>query len=156
MLFAGVKTTDAQGLTDISLGIPIYCQRRSAGNRSDCNTLRVTNKQRVASRGVEKTGLTSAQIEGVEKIYREAERKENYPDRIYRKVRERPLLIVHLLAIGNEREDLSGQKPTVAWSISFPRTAMEEMRVEYVVNTTWWKENYRDELDDEEMAGDDV
>lgn len=156
VLFAGVKTPDAQGLTDISLGIPIYCQRRSAGNRSDCNTLRVTNKQRVASRGVEKTGLTSAQIEGVEKIYKEAEGKENYPDRIYRKVRERPLLIVHLLAIGNEREDLSGQKPTVAWSISFPRTAMEEMRVEYVVNTTWWKENYRDELDDDEMAGDDV
>jgi hypothetical protein len=33
---------------------------------------------------------------------------------------------------------------------------MEEVRVEYVVNTTWWKENYRDELDDDEMAGDDV
>jgi hypothetical protein len=156
VLFTSVKTPDAQGLTDISLGIPIYCQRRSAGNRSDCNTLRVTNKQRVASRGVEKTGLTSVQIEGVEKTYRESEGKENYPDRIYRKVRERPLLIVHLLAIGNENEDLSAQKPTVAWSISFPRTAMEEMRVEYVVNTTWWKENYRDELDDDEMAGDDV
>lgn len=156
VLFAGVKTPDAQGLTDVSLGIPIYCQRRSAGNRSDCNTLRVTNKQRVASRGVERTGLTPAQIEGVEKAYREAEGKENYPDRIYRRMRERPLLIVHLLAIGNEHEDLSGQKPTVAWSISFPRTAMEEMRVEYVVNTTWWKENYRDELDDDEMAGDDV
>lgn len=156
VLFTSVKTPDAQGLTDISLGIPIYCQRRSAGNRSDCNTLRVTNKQRVASRGVEKTGLTSMQIEGVEKTYRESEGKENYPDRIYRKVRERPLLIVHHLAIGNENEDLSAQKPTVAWSISFPRTAMEEMRVEYVVNTTWWKENYRDELDDDEMAGDDV
>lgn len=156
VLFTSVKTPDAQGLTDISLGIPIYCQRRSAGNRSDCNTLRVTNKQRVASRGVEKTGLTSVQIEGVEKTYRESEGKENYPDRIYRKVRERPLLIVHHLAIGNENEDLSAQKPTVAWSISFPRTAMEEMRVEYVVNTTWWKENYRDELDDDEMAGDDV
>jgi len=156
VLFAGVKNPDAQGLTDVSLGIPIYCQRRSAGNRSDCNTLRVTNKQRVASRGVEKTGLTPAQIEGVEKAYREAEGKENYPDRIYRRMRERPLLIVHLLAIGSEHEDLSGQKPTVAWSISFPRTAMEEMRVEYVVNTTWWKENYRDELEDDEMAGDDV
>lgn len=156
VLFAGVKNPDAQGLTDVSLGIPIYCQRRSAGNRSDCNTLRVTNKQRVASRGVEKTGLTPAQIADVEKAYREAEGKENYPDRIYRRMRKRPLLIVHLLAIGNEHEDLSGQKPTVAWSISFPRTAMEEMRVEYVVNTTWWKENYRDELDDDEMAGDDV
>lgn len=155
VLFAGVKKPDAQGLTDISLGIPIFCQRRSPGNRSDCNTLRVTNKQRVASRGAEKTGLTPAQIKDVETAYREAEGKENYPDRIYRKVRERPLLIVHLLAIGAEHEDLSGQKPAVAWSISFPRTAMEEKRVEYVVNTTWWKENYRDELDDDEIAGDD-
>lgn len=155
VLFAGVKKPDAQGLTDISLGIPIYCQRRSAGTRSDCNTLRVTNKQRVASRGVEKTGLTPSQIESVEKAYLEVEGKENYPDRIYRKVRERPLLIVHLLAIGDEHEDLSDQKPVVAWSISFPRTEMEEKLVEYVVNTTWWKENYRDELDDDEMEGDD-
>ena len=42
----------------------------------------------------------------------------------------------------------------VAWSISFPRTEMEEKKVEYVVNTTWWKENYRDDFDEEDMAGD--
>ena len=32
---------------------------------------------------------------------------------------------------------------------------MEEKRVDYVVNTTWWRENYSDELDEEDMAGDD-
>lgn len=154
VLFASLKQPDAKGLTDKSLGVAIHCQRRSAGRQSDRNTLRVTNKQRVASRGTEKTGLTPGQIVIAETAYRKTEGKENYPDRIYRRVRERPLLIVHLLAIGTEDEDLGDTQPIVAWSISFPRTTMEEKRVEYVVNTTWWKENYNDEIDDDEMVGD--
>jgi hypothetical protein len=43
----------------------------------------------------------------------------------------------------------------VAWSISFPETEMGERRVEYVVNTTWLQENYRDDVDEEEMGGDE-
>jgi hypothetical protein len=65
------------------------------------------------------------------------------------------LLIVHLLAIGEAEADLSKERPVVAWSISFPRTSLEEDRVEYVVNTTWLRENYRDEVDEDEMGGDD-
>jgi DNA (cytosine-5)-methyltransferase 1 len=79
----------------------------------------------------------------------------NYPDRIYRERRTRPLLIVHLLAIGEAEADLSKERPVVAWSISFPRTNLEEDRVEYVVNTTWLRENYREEIDEDEMGGDD-
>jgi hypothetical protein len=60
-----------------------------------------------------------------------------------------------MLAIGEEGEDLSGQQPTAAWSISFPATARDEEKVEYVVNTTWMRENFRDDLDEEEMGGDD-
>lgn len=160
VLFTSVRDVDEKGLRDQSLGIPINCQRRMEGGKlSDnirTNTLPVTNKQRVASRGIEKTGLTEAQKNTAEQEYKCQHGKENYPDNIYRKVRERPLLILHLLSIGQDGEDLSDQQPTVAWSISFPETKMEEKRVEYVVNTTWWKENYRDELDDDEMAGDDV
>lgn len=154
VLFASLRQGDPKGSTDTSLGMPIHCQRRSEGRQSDRNTLRVTNKQRVASRGVEKAGLSPEQIANAEAAYRLAEKSDNYPDRIYRKVRERPLLIVHLLTIGQEGEDVSAQHPVVAWSISFPRTEMEEKKVEYVVNTTWWKENYRDDFDEEDMAGD--
>ena len=32
----------------------------------------------------------------------------------------RPLLVIHLLAIGKEEDDLSRNTPVVAWSISFP------------------------------------
>jgi len=155
VLFASLRQGDSSGLTDTSLGFPIHCQRRSEGTRSDRDTLRVTNKQRVASRGAEKAGLTPTEIAAAEAAYRASTGKDNYPDRIYRKVRTQPLLIVHLLVIGKDDEDLSGKSPVVAWSISFPKTELEEKKVEYVVNTTWWKEHYGDDLDDEEMEGDE-
>lgn len=155
VLFASLKQGGAQGRTDSSLGFPIHCQRRSEGRRNDPDTLRITNKQRVASRGAEKAGLTSKEIAAAEAEYRARTGKDNYPDRIYRRVRTRPLLIIHLLVIGKDAEDLSGQSPVVAWSISFPRTKLAEKKVEYVVNTTWWKEHYGDDLDDEELEGDE-
>jgi hypothetical protein len=46
-------------------------------------------------------------------------------------------------------------KPVVAYSISFPAPTGDEEKIEYVVNTTWLRENYRGDLDDDEMAGDD-
>jgi hypothetical protein len=156
VLFASVRNPDPEGVTDSSLGIEVHCQRRRPGDRSvRGSTLLVTNKQRVASRGAEKAGLSQDQIEAAQEAWRELKGTTNYPDRIYREVRDRPLLIVHQLVIGLENEDLSGQTPVVAWSISFPATAMEEKRVEYVVNTTWWNRNYAAELDDEDMAGDE-
>lgn len=160
VLFAGIERRDANSLVDSSLGFEIVCQRRAEGKASDSATLRVTNKQRVASRGVEKAGLTEDQVEQAQQDYRDShpERGDgrwNYPDRIYREARIRPLLIVHLLAIGEDNDDLSAQTPVVAWSISFPGTETQEEKVEYVVNTTWIRENFRDDLDEEEMSGDD-
>lgn len=162
VLFTSLAGSDERGIKDSRLvGLPINCQRRSPGKLSDAATLRVTNKQRVASRGVEKTGLTESQVSKAEAKFREEEgaageeRPLNYPDRIYRAQRDRPLLIIHLLGIGSEGIDLSAEQPVVAYSISFPETTTAEKRVEYVVNTTWLRENYRDDLDEDEMAGDD-
>lgn len=164
VLFASLKKREDKGLSDVSLGITINCPRRGEGDRSrnDPTTLRVTNKQRVASRGVEKTGLTDEQVEEAEREYRERDDAKpakdggwNYPDRIYRAMRDRPLLIVHMLAIGREDDDLRQTEPVVAWSISFPGTALEEKKVTYVVNTTWVRENFSEDLEEEEMGGDD-
>jgi hypothetical protein len=158
VLVTSVRALDENGLRDESLGVVINCQRRMEGGTEADNIrtgkLPVTNKQRVASRGVEKTGLTPEQITAAEQDFFRHHGKENYPDNIYRRVRERPLFILHLLAIGKDGEDLSGQRPTVAWSISFPETRTQEKLVEYVVNTTWWRENYRDEMDDDDAGGD--
>jgi len=162
VLFASLAQSDEKGITTDRdyVGVRINCQRRSPGRRSDKTTLMITNKQRVASRGVERTGLTSEQIEEAQREFRNSEgvtdegRAMNYPDLIYRRKRKRPLLIVHLLAIGDDKTDLSATEPVAAYSISFPETEKEEQRVEYLVNTTWLRENYRDDLDEAEMAGD--
>ena len=160
VLFAGVKKRSSRSLVDNSLGFELVCQRRAAGKQSIKNqTLLVTNKQRVASRGMEKIGLDKAQINVAERQYREKENKTgvgniNYPDLAYRKFRTYPLLIVHLLAIGEDGEDLSNEKPIVAWSMSFPESKGEEKRVEYVANTTWFRENYGHE-DEDEASGDE-
>lgn len=151
--------SDKDALLDDSLGLRIGCQRRTAGTRSDAETLRITNKSRVASRGVERAGLSTMAIMEAEADYRHAQGKGpderlNYPDHIYRERRERPLLIIHLLNVQDSTGKSIHAKPVVAWSISFPRTSRPEKTVEYVVTTTWLKEN-SPQADDDEMLSDE-
>ena len=152
-------------LADDSLGIRIRCQRRTEGRRSDTGTLLVGNRQRVSSRGVEQTGLSEAERLRAEELYRSKLAREgrladgqtlNFPDWTYRAQRVRPLLVIHLLDIRTRAGEPAVDQPVVAWSISFPNTSREERRVEYVVNTTWLRERYGDELEEEEMRGDDA
>ena len=156
VLFAGVQRRTKTSLFDHSLGFELVCQRRSPGKRSDSSMLMVTNKQRVSSRGITKVGLTKAEVEAAESEYRARRTStpdsvKNYPDRIYGRVRTKPLLVIHLLAIGKEGEDLSTTSPVAAWSISFPGTSLAERTVEYVVNTTWYREHFGDDdADDDE------
>ncbi|WP_111748841.1 Z1 domain-containing protein [Salinisphaera orenii] len=162
IFFPGLSNASANSLIDQSLGIQIVCQRRAEGDqRSDDHTLYITNKARVSSRGVEAVGLSDNEREQAKKNFREETSppresdRLNYPDRVYRAVRKRPLLIVHLLAIGKDGEDLSGAEPVVAWSISFPETELKEKKTEYVVNTTWFRERFGAEEAEEEIGGDD-
>ena len=161
VFFPGLQQAKKNSLVDSSLGFELVCQRRIAGRRrSDDRTLYITEKQRVSSRGIEKVGLSPNEIRKVEFEYRNqvdpqnTGKSLNYPDRIYRRVRKRPLLVVHLLAIGEKDEDLRNSKPVIAWSISFPQTGLEEERVEYLVNTTWFSEHFREEEDEEDAGGD--
>ena len=156
ILFPGITQEPPEALIDSSLGFDLICQRRAAGSRSDDTTLMVTSRQRVSSRGVERIGLTDEEVRSAEEEYHQQyPNRKNYPDWIYRRVRTKPLLVVHLLAIGKKEEDLSKERPVVAWSISFPKTLREERKVEYVVNTTWYQEHYGDEDDDETAADED-
>ena len=143
-------------LEDSSLGFPLICQRRAPGPRSDDATLMVTSRQRVSSRGIEKTGLTEQEVRFAEENDRlRNPNRRNHPDWIYREIRTRPLFVVHMLAIGEEGDDLSEHPPVVAWSISFPTSHREERKVEYVVNTTWYQEHYGGEDDSESGEDDD-
>lgn len=152
VLFAGVgKNLEATDLVDWSLGFPLTCQRRSRGGKSvPGKKLLVSDKRRVASRGVERAGLTVEEIQSAQQEYEatwmaknpgnKSGKRPNFPDKIYREKRQHPLLIIHLLAIGSKDEDLSKTRPVVAWSISFPRTARAEKEVQYVVGSVWRRE----------------
>ena len=163
VLFSSVGERDGT-VTDESLGVTIRCQRRTAGKRSDSGTLLASSRQRISTRGIERTGLSRAQRAAAEEAYRSGLARDgrlvegrplNFPDWAYRAQRTRPLLVIHLLDIRTEARERATSEPVVAWSISFPRTGREESRVEYVVNTTWLREHYGDDLEEEEMVGDD-
>lgn len=159
VLFAGVGKSGKRSLIWQLPGISVVCQRRGLG-RTDAKgrVVSFAAKRRVATRGIEKVGLRRSQRRRAEADYRDektargrGDRKTwNYPDRIYRAVRTRPLLAIHLLAIGEADEDLSGETPVVAWSISFPKTVGPEESVEYVVNSTWFRDHVGDDDSDDD------
>ncbi|MCY4300238.1 MAG: Z1 domain-containing protein [Aestuariivita sp.] len=161
VFFPSLQRSTETSLVDNSLGFKIVCQRRGAGGRSDAKTLHITDKQRVSSRGIERVGLSESEIKTAKRNYRNennpprSDERLNYPDLIYRRIRKRPLIVIHFLAIGKKEEDLSDSTPVVAWSISFPHTSFEEKKAEYVVNTTWFRERFQEE-DEDEAEGDDV
>ena len=68
VLFASVSRDT--NVADTSLGRRILRQRRTEGSRSDARTLLVGNRQRVSSRGIERTGLTNEQRLIAEEEYR--------------------------------------------------------------------------------------
>ena len=151
VLFAGVKRETTKSLITELLGFRLVCQRREDGRPEDESMVMVTKKQRVASRGVERIGLTPEQRETARAKYRQSNPGvDNFPDRIYRAERTKPLLIVHLLAIGDEDEDLSNELPFVAWSLSLPKTSRPEQTVAYAVNRTWLQEQYGDDDTDDD------
>ena len=157
VFFLSLKES-GQKFLDKSMGFGIYCQVRKRGKRMD--GLHIGNKRRVSSRGVEAVGLTEEEISIAEAEYKGQSNKTNeddinYPDRVFRWKRKYPLLIIHLLTIKNGEDQQACDFPFIAWSISFPRAKKEEIKVVYHVNTTWMKERYRGEAEEDEAGGDD-
>ena len=162
ILFASVGERGGN-VTDNSLGRTIRCQQRGAGEKSDTRTLLIGTRQRVSTRGIERTALPPDQRALAEREHQENLERDGrltngriqYPDWVYRKMRTRPLLMIHLIDIDTRGQGDPLTQPVVAWGISFPATDKEEKRVAYVVNTTWIRENFRDDVDEDEMQGDD-
>ena len=148
----GVKNSDKEQLHGIAVG----CQDRSAGTRSEqiSDCIIVGKKARVGSARDEKEGLSQREIDKAEQLFKEEPepKANNITGHYYRKVRARPLLIIHLLNIFYEPK--SGQKPDhkgiVAYGISFPKSRVKDSPVQYVVNTTWWKTEYGYDLEGDE------
>jgi len=121
-------------------------------------------RSRVASRGVERTGLSDSEIELAEAAFRKDgnlsdDAQVNYPDRIYRQQRERPLFILFNLAIKSEDLDAAARakvpvESVVAWGISFPVSERPDQKVEYILNTTKLRELFGEDDSDEDPQDD--
>jgi hypothetical protein len=158
----------AKGLPDHTLGMPIVPATRYV----DLHDLQHEfmsfsgKRMRVASRGIEKAGVDPARAVAAEARYREEKAKAdgervNYPDSIYRRVRDRGLFILHFVqakapdGMDDAKEAyLLPPDPVVAWGISLPVSSRPAERVEYVVNTVRYQELFgeEDEDDDQEAA----
>jgi hypothetical protein len=146
-------------------------QTRSAGRPSNATAVRISSKQRVASRGVEKVGVSPDAAAEAERAYEnekitEGDTKfsQNFPDRIYREVRDKPLLLIHVVQLlhpqGDEGPKLTlPETPVIAWGASFPPAppGEPEERVEFMVNRTWITEHLStDDTDEEDIDDEDV
>ncbi len=91
------------------------------------------SKDRVASRGDEKIGLIDIQIEEAKNLAKESDSDKNPSDLHYRSIRKKPLLMIHTLNLGSERER---QKNVPAFGISFPPGDYSKV-VSVVANPIW-------------------
>lgn len=120
------------------------------------------SKARLASRGIERAGLSTAQIKRAEHLYLEekklaADTAPNFPDRIYRAERERPLFILFNIRVKMEETGIDDTPvlpkiPVVGWGMSFPVSEMPDEKVEYILNTTKLREMFGDDDTDEDMS----
>jgi len=105
---------------------------------------------RVGGRGQVKAGMSIEETNAAEKSW---DKTSDIPDRHYIKHRVRPLLMLHVLDVWDKEKDKEKVNPpsapsVIAWGIAFPKSGYETTEVTYVVNTTWWAENYGTTEDD--------
>lgn len=160
VLISGKQTGEIESL---ALGKPIYPIQRSISTK-DLRKGIISiggSKRRVSSKGIEKAGVDTISIKKAEEDYLTKKKGSNFPDKIYREKRIKPLLIIHLIDLNLKNKstgDLEefaflSNSPVVAWSISLPKSSTPDEKVEYVVNTTRFIEIFgEEELGDEEEA----
>lgn len=91
--------------------------------------------------------MTSEECKQAEDDFRNAPGNESksIPDWAYRAKRQRPLLMLHVLDIEDKDNNMTDQD-VIAWGISFPESNDVATTVSYVVNTTWWANNYGEDI----------
>jgi len=125
-------------------------------------------KRRVGSRGVEKSGLTPEQVKMAEAAALQAARdatkkgekapdRVNVADRFYRKVRTRPLLLIHVIQgepdpADTKLPELTGDTQYAAIGLSLPPLESRADDVKYKINLVKAREVFgiSDDLDDDE------
>lgn len=140
-------------------GITVRPQVRSILPKPGDSSLLVSGaKARVGSRGVEREGMSRAEVDAVEATFK----GKNIPDREYRLKRRRPLLLLHVLRgiTGKEKTPFrpAPAPPLVALGLSFPEFDDSGIagRVKYRVTMKFWRELFEIEASDEPTGVDDA
>lgn len=143
----GSKSDTASTLIELPVIGNIPRERRKPGMRTLSTCLFPSDKNRLASRGVEKNGLSPEQkAEAEQKFRKDHPEIKNISDRYYRRVRTKPLLVLHpiIICYENAEEYEKGHpaswpsakysEEVFGWSLSLPYTDKQEKPVEYIFN----------------------
>lgn len=160
--------TPAPGLADWDVAIPngeeevidffgvrLQPQKRTVEINTQTRAILVSGaKARVGSRGIEKLGIAPEKVKEIEEEYKASNPGKSIPDSKYREIRQRPLLLIHLVNAYLDKENPydSGGDPLIALGLSFPKFDDSGFagRVKYRVNLVEWRSMFESEADDEE------
>lgn len=157
-------------------GIPLERQKRRLRRQDPPGVWVVSgDKRRVGSRGVERAGLTEAEISAAEgdalasakanaaRTGQPVPQRVNVADRFYRARRTRPLLLLHVIQGepegGDKLPELRGSADIVAIGLSFPELKGPALReVKYKINLVRARElfaGFAEPGDDDEFVEDE-
>lgn len=131
-------------------GVSVDRNKRSV--RVDEGSVLVSGRSaRVASRGIEREGLAPDVIAKVAEEYKQEKPGKSVPDRLYRAVRTRPLLLVHVVEAKKDGNEQNVPEDLIALGLSFPTFNDAEVakRVCYRVNLVEWKAIVENEVDED-------
>lgn len=140
-------------------GVLYRPQRRKVTYNDVTKSILVSgSSRRVGSRGIEREGMAEDLVREVDAAYRIEKPGKNVPDSEYRKKRERPLLLLHLIYPELNGNPLNTFGETlVALGLSFPRfdDRMVAKRITYKINLVDFRNMFMLETDDEPESDDD-
>ncbi|RYD85845.1 MAG: endonuclease [Verrucomicrobiaceae bacterium] len=165
VLVSNSRASSSEGDVMELHGLEIGLQDRIVEQRKTSrfeNALLVSGtKRRVASRGVERIGLSDDEMQNVKEIHGDS--KKSIPDHLYRAQRTRPLLMLHLLRTKTKEhadaDEVRGEM-YAAYGLSFPKlgSGESEKLVRYTANLIAYRELYGavEEEQDDEPGGSDA
>ena len=136
----------------------ISVRRSVRAVRVDESSILVSGRSaRVASRGIEREGLSPDVIARVGEAYRQEKPGKSVPDSRYREVRTRPLLLIHVIEAKKDGTEQDAPEDLIALGLSFPvfNDADVAKRVSYRVNLVEWKAIVENEVDEDVEETDD-
>lgn len=115
--------------------------------------------RRVASRGIEREGIPVHVVKAINEKWKLANNGAAVPDKEYREVREKPLLLIHVLDAHRGTDvnaRLYSDVPLIALGLSFPRLSDDNTnRVRYLLNVVKLKEEQGVDFDFASDIGDE-